>query len=46
MTPEPTTLALASLLQAAISVPFPMRMIPERGTHYTASPRHTIRMDL
>ena len=44
MTPEPTTLALAILPQTAISVPFPMRMIPERGTHYTASPRRDTRI--
>ena len=46
MTPEPTPLALAILPQAAISIPFPMRMPPERGSGHTASPRHDTRMDL
>ena len=46
MTPELTTLALAGLLQATIFAPFSMLLPPERGTHYTTSPRHDTRMDL
>jgi len=39
-------LALASLPQTAIFVPFSMRMTPERGSGYTTSPRHDTLMDL
>jgi len=39
-------LALASLLQAAIFVPFSMLLPPEPGPGYTTSPRHVTLMDL
>ncbi len=44
MTPELTTLALASLPQTAI--PFSIRITPERGSADTTSPHHNSRMNL